>query len=256
MQNCNFIMDLELQLERIGLGKQEAKVYLSAIKLGLAKASQIAQKANVKREAAYYTLSLLHERGFISEVIKSGVKYYSAVQPKRIIELIEEEKQQKTAVVNEIIPELEALHKVAITRPKIEIYEGTEGLKTAASIMTREKNQTIYCYVPEKILHFTPYFHPQFRMRRKENKVFLKVISQRTPAIEQMKKLDSQELRETRFNDNIIGEVDSAYYILPKGIIILKANEKEQLGIYIEEPSTAKIQKRVFEEIWKTSKTR
>lgn len=65
---------MDLSLEKIGLTKQESAVYISALKLGVAKASEIAQKANVKREACYYTLKLLHERGLISEVIKSGVK--------------------------------------------------------------------------------------------------------------------------------------------------------------------------------------
>ena len=185
-------------------------------------------------------------------MIKSGVKYYSAVQPKRILELVEEEKNEKTNRIKEILPELESLQKVALTNPTIEIYHGEEGLKTAASIMTQKQNQTIYCYVPESILHFTPYFHPLFRMRRKQNKVFLKVISEKTKFIlETVKKIDKEELRETRFNDEIIGKMDCAYYILPEGVIILKANEKEQLGIYMKEPSTALLQKRIFEQIWR-----
>jgi len=48
--------------------------------------------------------------------------------------------------------------------------------------------------------------------------------------------------------------MDSAYYILQDAILILKANEKEQLGIYIKEESTAKIQKRIFESMWKLAK--
>jgi len=243
---------MEQELEKIGLSKQEAKVYLNTLKIGLAKASEIAQKSGVKREASYYILKSLQGKGFIGESIKSGVKYYSAVSPKRILELIEEEKETKTRKIKEILPSLESLWKIAISRPKIEIYEGEEGLKTAASIMTQKKNETIYCYVSGKILQPIPYFHPLFRMRRKQNKIFLKVISEKTKFIlENVKKLDKQELRETRFNDEIIKNMDCAYYILPEGIIILKANEKEQLGIYIEEPSTALLQKRIFEQIWK-----
>ena len=64
-------MDIEFNLEKVGLSKQEAKVYISSLKLGVAKASDIAQKANVKREASYYILRMLQEKGFVSEVIKS-----------------------------------------------------------------------------------------------------------------------------------------------------------------------------------------
>lgn len=68
--------------------------------------------------------------------------------------------------------------------------------------------------------------------------------------MEEIKKQDKEEIRETRFH-NIISKVTSACYVLPEGI--LKANEKEQLGIYIKEPETAKLQKRLFKKVWDES---
>jgi len=196
----------------------------------------------------------LQEKGFISEVIKSGVKYYSAASPRRILNIIEEEKQQKREAVKDIIPELESLQKSVLVRPKIEVYEGLEGLKTAASILVQKEDQIIYCYVPEEILHYIPYFHPQFRRRRKEKNVRLKVIAEKTDfLIKDLKKKDKEELRETRFSD-MIKDIDSAYYILEDAILILKVNKKEAIGIYIKEPSTAKLQKKIFEIIWKISR--
>lgn len=247
-------MNIESSLERIGLSRQEATVYLSSLKLGLAKASQIAQKAKIKREATYYVLKLLHEKGFVSEVIKSGVKYYSAIHPKRILEIIDEEKREKVESIKTILPELEGLRETAILSPKVEFYEGVEGFKTVVSILLQEKSQIIDCYVPESILHFLPSFHPQFRRKRREKKVFLRLITERTKTMEEVKKLDEEELRETRFNDKIISCMDVAYYVLSKGIIILKGNEKEQLGVYIKEESVANLHKNIFEEIWRISK--
>ena len=84
--------------------------------------------------------------------------------------------------------------------------------------------------------------------------VRLRLITEETgEAKKDLKEYDLEELRQTRFND-IINEMDSAYYILPDGILILKANDREQMGIYIREESVAKLQKRIFEEIWKGSK--
>ena len=246
-------MNIESSLEKLGLSKQEINVYLSNLKLGLSKASQIAQKARINREAAYYILKLLHEKGFVSEIIKSGVKYYGAIPPKRILGIIDEEKREKTESIKTILHELEGLQETAISSPKIEFYEGVGGFKTVVSILLQERNQTIYCYVPESILHFLPSFHPQFRRKRKENKVFLKLITERTKTMEEVKNLDKKELRETRFNNKIIHGADVAYYILSGGIIILKGNEKEQLGVYIKEKEIAKLHKNIFEEIWKIS---
>ena len=55
-------MELEASLEKIGLSRNEATVYVNTLKLGTAKASDIAQKSKVKREASYYILKLLMEK--------------------------------------------------------------------------------------------------------------------------------------------------------------------------------------------------
>jgi len=247
-------MEIESSLEQIGLSRNEAFVYINTLKLGTAKASEIAKKSKVKREACYYILKLLMEKGFISEVIKSGVKYYSAIEPKRIMQIIEEEKKDKEEAIKPFISELELLQRTSLIKPKIEFYEGLEGLKTAASIMVMRKNQIIDCYFPHKILKYVPYFHPQFRRRRREMNVRLRVIVEKTnETIEDLKKHDQEEFRQTRFSE-IVSGMDSAYYILSDGILILKANDKEQLGIYLKEESTAKLQKRIFDLLWKLAK--
>lgn len=246
-------MAIELSLQKLGLSKQEAQVYVNTLKLGLAKASEIAQKSKVKREACYYILKLLKEKAFISEVIKSGVKYYSSVNPKAIFNLIEDEMREKKEALEEILPELDSLQKIALTIPKIEVYEGVEGFKTIVAKLIEKPNQDIFAYVPENILHFLPAFHLQFRRRRKEKNVKINVITKKTSFMEGIKMKDKEEIRETRFNENIMKNIDSAYFILADAVLIIKANEKEQLGIYIKEESTARLQRNVFEEAWKKS---
>jgi len=248
-------MSIELSLQNVGLRKQESSVYIATLKIGVAKASEIAIKSTVKREACYYILKSLQAKGFISEVIKSGVKHYSAVQPKRILEIIEEEKQQKTELMKEIIPELELLQKIALTRPTIEVYEGVDGFKTIVSKLVENKKQEILAYVPEKTLHFLPTFHLQFRRRRKENNVTMRVITEKTKFMQEIQSKDKEELRQTRFNTTIMKDIHSAYFILPDAIVIIKANEKEQIGVYIQEEHTARLQRNIFETVWKVSKT-
>src|SRR3989304_2481258 len=99
-------MVLEGSLEELGLSKQEAHIYISALKLGVSKASQIAQKSGIKRGGGYYILKLLKEKGYISEVIKSGVQYYSAISPERILDIIEEERNRKKEIINGVVSEL------------------------------------------------------------------------------------------------------------------------------------------------------
>ena len=243
-------MVLENSLRKAGLTAQEAKVYLNTLKLGVAKASEIAKKALIKREASYYILKMLQEKGFISEVVKSGVKHYSAIQPKKIINLIKEEQREKAEAITNILPELDSLQKIAITRPTVEFYEGKDGFKTITSKLLDYKNIEIYCYVTEKILEFLPTFHLQFRRKRREKNIKIKLITEKTRKMLEIQKNDKKELRETRFNNKLTKKIDTAFFILPDAIVIIKANQKEQIGIYIKEKLTAELQRRVFEELW------
>ena len=128
-------------------------------------------------------------------------------------------------------------------------------LKTAISKVTEKPNQLIYAYVPKKLLDVLPYFNVQFRLKRKEKNVKLHVIGDDTKELRELKKDNKKELREMRFNDSIMKNMESAMYIMEEGILIMKGNQKEQIGIYIKEPETAKIQKNIFEQIWKLSKS-
>lgn len=246
---------MQEELQQIGLTKQEAKVYLNTLKLGLAKASKIAQKSQVKREGSYYILKTLQEKGFVSEIIKSGVKYYNAIPPKRILEIIKEEKQKEEETIKNLLPELEALQKVAISQPKVEFYEGEQGFKTAISKVTEKPNQLIYAYVPKKLLDVIPYFNYQFRLKRKEKNIKLHVISEDKKEIRELQKEDKKELRVMKVNDAIMKDRESAMYIMEDALLIMRGNSKEQIGIYLKEPETAKIQKAIFEQVWKISKS-
>lgn len=66
------------------------------------------------------------DKGFIFYVIKSGVKYFEAVNPEKLIDTLHEKEEQ----IKTILPELKRMQDNIIDKPKIEIYEGKEGIKT------------------------------------------------------------------------------------------------------------------------------
>lgn len=247
-------MDLESELEKIGLSQTESIVYTSTLKEGIAKASNIAVKSKLKREAVYYILKQLKEKGFVSEVIKGGVKHYSAVNPKRILEIIEEEKENKQRILNNILPQLNLICNTSLEKPTIEVYEGVDGFKTISSKIIEKQNQELCLYVEPDILEFMPYFHVAFRRKRREQNVRLKVITKKTKITIAEKKRDNDELREIKFCDKIMNDINCLLYILDDAIIIIKANKQEQIGIYIKEENIVKLQRNIFEVIWDSLK--
>ena len=113
-------------LRELGLSDKEIKIYLTLLKLGQSTVNLIAKKANLNRVTCYDVLKYLQEKGLVSYVIKSGVKYYESAEPRKLLGDL----QEKQAKLKSILPELEALKQSVNEKPSIEVYEGVKGLKT------------------------------------------------------------------------------------------------------------------------------
>ena len=156
-------------LGQLGLSNKEAETYVAVLKLGVAKASIVAKKTQQRREGTYYILKLLLEKGFMSEIIKSGVKYYSALDPKQLPRLIEEEGQRKLSAINESIEELSSIQRTALTHTKVEFYSGVEGLKSVFSKVLATKDTEILALIGKSAIFILPEtYNQQFRRKRKE----------------------------------------------------------------------------------------
>jgi len=118
-------------LEDIGLTKGEIKVYLALLKIGQSSTGAIAKEANVSRSKLYIILDKLTKKGFIGSVIKGKIKYFSPTEPKRMLEFIEEKKQdldKKESQLKEIIPQINLILSEEGKTSEATIYEGFKGV--------------------------------------------------------------------------------------------------------------------------------
>ena len=76
------------QLERLGLNRNEAKIYLALLDLGEAQAGQISKKAQINRTTTYDSVERLIQRGLVTYVIKANKKVFQPVHPTKILEKI------------------------------------------------------------------------------------------------------------------------------------------------------------------------
>jgi len=233
-------------LKELGLSENEIKVYLSCLKAGVATVSSIAEMANLPRTTTYDLLKSLKEKGYASYVIKSGVKYFNVVDPSAIIDKIKEKEESFKA----ILPDLRELQKMTIKKPKVEFYEGIEGLKTVSNDLIKGEHKEIKSYVSEETLKFMPIFHENFRIKRKERKIISKMLSNKSNFMENIKSRDKKELRETRFNEKIMKNSDVSSFIYGNKISFIISSKKEQIGIVIEDKNIADFYNKIFNCIW------
>ncbi|MFC1753715.1 TrmB family transcriptional regulator [Thermoproteota archaeon] len=123
-------MDPKL-LEEIGLTQGETKVYLALIRMGATKTGALAKEAEVSSSKVYKILDRLIKKGLAGHVTKGKTKYYSAMEPKRVLEYMEEKEKslhEKKELVKKLVPQLELEQKMSGERTEAVIYEGAKAI--------------------------------------------------------------------------------------------------------------------------------
>ena len=122
-------MDTKL-LEDIGLTEGETKVYLALLEIGLTTTGALVKKAGISASKVYLILDRLAKKGLVGHVMKGGVRYFQAADPKRILDYIDErerEHAQKKQQVLSLLPQLMLKQKLGAEKRRAEIYEGLKG---------------------------------------------------------------------------------------------------------------------------------
>ncbi len=87
-------MDVKKTLEKIGLTEGESKVYLALLQIGQSTAGPIVEKSGISNSKSYIILSKLEKKGLVSEILVDGVKEFIPTNPQRLIEILNEKKDE------------------------------------------------------------------------------------------------------------------------------------------------------------------
>lgn len=155
-------------LEEIGLTKSEINVYLALLELGSSSTGKIVEKSKASSSKIYEILEKLMEKGLVSYVIKSGVKYFNAASPKRILDYMQEKQallKNQTAEVEKLLPELELKQTLTTEKSETLVFKGMKGAETAFEdiLTTLKKNEEVlilgFSEVQESFQNFLLKFH-------------------------------------------------------------------------------------------------
>lgn len=113
----------EETLLEIGLGKNEAKVYLSLVGAKRSSVVDLATKSGVHRVNVYDALKTLLRLGLASFFNIGKKRYYRATRPETLLLLLKEKEEK----VHSLIPVLDARYEKA--ENAAQIFEGLEGIK-------------------------------------------------------------------------------------------------------------------------------
>jgi sugar-specific transcriptional regulator TrmB len=145
--------------QQLGLPKNESKIYETLLKEGELSVGNISLKSKVHRRNVYDSIGRLIEKGLVFEIIQSRENRYQAVEPAKLMELVQEKQQ----LLESILPGLETLYRSKSIDQGVYIYRGVEGWKNYMRDILRIK-QDFYCigakgaWMDQRLQHFFPSF--------------------------------------------------------------------------------------------------
>lgn len=237
---------VEEALREIGFGDKETKVYLALLRLGQSAVTVISEKANQNRVTTYDILKALIEKGYVSYVIKEGIRYFEAVNPKRFLS----ELKEKQEMISSVMEELEGMKASLKKKPKIEMYEDISGIKSVFQDILNEDKETWFVGAP-RMLDRLEFYFPHFIKQKRKQKIFSRVITKDCKAMRKYRKNTLKSAMSMRFVDE---EIEVTKIIYGDKVAFLTFEEQNSIGILIENKDVSDLERTSFNLLWKNSK--
>lgn len=245
-------------LNELGLAKNEGFIYVALVKQGGMGIATIAVKSGVHRRNVYDSMQRLLEKGLVYEEIGDRENIYFAVDPHKLLEMVEE----KRSKVESLMPELLKQFKAATNNQSVAIYRGIEGVKNYLRLMERE-GEEIFLYgalggsLSPKLAYTFKHFTESLEKRKITANVLYRnsVIHERPEIIGHMGKTSKNRVLSKEYDDTASYVVFGDYICLQSGQYSEENFEKEgEVVLFmLKSKNIAEMMRGVFKMSWKVS---
>lgn len=162
------------QIKKAGLTENEAKVYESLLELGARPAGSLSRRTGLHRRVVYDVTDRLIKKGLVGYIIENGTKIFSASNPKRFLEIIDEEKNQ----IQTVLPGMMEIFNSAKEKQKedTQFYKGKEGLKSVFEDQLAEGKEILILGGSPMAYEILEYYFVWFDKKRIKQKIKTKII--------------------------------------------------------------------------------
>jgi len=239
-------------LKQFGLSEKEARIYLASLELGEFGAAEIALKSNIPRTLVYDVLERLIDLGLISYSIRSNRKSFAPSNPEEMLAIL----KAKEKSIKKILPELKALQKKeGYPRPKVQIYEGKEGMKSAMDNLLNYGVKEFLAYGSSRSsFEIIPAFMEEWHRERIKKKVLMKILYNDTSESRKKVKTHTNSLQYARYRFMPITLESPTATIIYADRVVLQSWTTEPFAVLITNKEMADNQRKYFSELWKIAR--
>lgn len=145
---------LPFELQKLGLKRKEAGVYLAILSLKYSPAQKIAKEARISRPTVYEVLENLKKMGLISEQKEKGKRYFFAESPDKLLGSIKTQKkelEEKERELLRIIAELRNKYQ-SQDNQKIQNYRGKNAIDLLLEELETTNSHNLYVLITDEKL--------------------------------------------------------------------------------------------------------
>jgi sugar-specific transcriptional regulator TrmB len=231
-------------LRTLGLTEVEEKIYLTLLEEGPSLAGHISRKSGIHRRMVYDATERLIKKGLVSYILKNNRRLFEAVDPERLVQLI----QEQEAAVKQVLPQLKLSYSLSKEKQETNFFKGHAGVKSVFEDQIREgKELLILGASPVAQQLFPAYFH-WFDERRKQRKITVRMLADTAHAAAfgrvPLSHVRSLPLGGEHTSTNIYGD---------KVAIIFWSRDKPFV-VLIKQQEIADAHRAYFEQLWKVAK--
>jgi predicted DNA-binding transcriptional regulator len=236
-------------LERMGLNRNEAKVYLALLETGPSFTGPISKEAGINRRSVYDAAKHLIERGLASYVLIRGKRQFQPSNPQRLIEIMRE----REIGIKEIMPVLESAFSKTRKKMEVEVFKGKEGIKSILNDVVATAPPIFLDISSGMTTILLPHFIPQWHRRRIKAGIVLKILMNATPLGRRRgKQLERMKLTRVGYFPQGL-ESPSHIYIYGRKVAIAIWVLDHPFAITIENEDVHKRFTEFFEWFWRAS---
>jgi len=247
------------ELHRIGLTEGEIKVYEALLELGECTKTALAKASGIAPSNIYDVTNRLLEKGVISKVEKDGVAHFSAANPRRILDFLEEkhkEIEKEKTVAQSLLPRLLAEFAKAKEKVNVEVFQSWKGMATIFKDLLEE------CKPGEENLIFgasrgeeseqADRFFVKYSRLREQKGIITRIIF--NEELRKRKQRIEFFLKSKKYKVSFLPQVTPAEIMLYKNRTCILILVGEPIAIRITSQEVANSFKQYFALLWKEAK--
>lgn len=234
-------------LQKYGLDKRQADIYLLCLEYGTIKPATIAKKLGIHRTTCYDALAAMVSQNILVETQYKNQKHYEAVSPEVLLDAL----GNKYDSLSKVLPQLKFLSNVYGIKTKIKVFEWFENVKHMyADMLDSETDIKVMMWFEVENDDFLDWRDTYFVPERVARKISISVISYKTELSEKYKKLDRENLRETRFMKDVDVDLKCWWFLYDtcKCLIIIY-DDKHISGVIIESKAIHDLWTVIFDQL-------